>query len=268
MEEIDKKIIEQINEWFYGKRDYQQGLDLLEKASQNQRSLIKQLKRGNIGDNMQHLTYHLFKISDHVDETVCNPLKVLPTEKNKTFKKEVKPVSETENPILESDDPFIPKSDEDQKFYAQIIAYQKFQYNERMLAHKEMSGLGDNNTEAIVNRRKELLSIIDTITQIVDFIHNQKLAWKETGVKPDGSILQWVPEPEPAAEEKKEVVVDDIPTVDLQLELGKVRSRLSKYAKKMKDLSGKKLDAMKAKQTADLKLKTELSTQINAVRNK
>ena len=268
MAEIDKSIIDQINEWFYSDRNYNTGLSLLKEVITNHKGLIKTLERGDINDNMQHLTYNLFKISDHKNESICyvKAFKPNPEAKKLFIAKMIKTVNEIlPSKDTEADLNFTEGSKE-AKLLAKIIERQKKYYNDRAKAHKALAHHGDNNDSYSVERRKEYLGYIDELTKQVDYLHNVKQQWKQTGIMPSERVLIW--EPEAAAEEKQEIIVDNIPEVDLQSELAKVRSRLSKYTKKMKDLSGSKLQAIKVKQTKDEALKAELTSKLNAVRSK
>lgn len=290
MQKIDKELKDQINKWFEGDRNYKIGLSLLKEAGFNQKGLLKTLDKGENKDNKTHLCHQLFKISDHTDPKIKSANSKI--DKSKTPKKDNKPKKEVVikgvkgktkiDPVpgtkiggflpdinISEVHPEVDLSFEDGTpeaiLLAKIIERQKVFYNLRSMSHTEMTKLGDDNTESIIAKRKEYLDIIKHSTLIVDFLHDKKIEWKVSGIMPDVSILEWVPELE--AEEKKEIKnVDEIPAIDLQSELAKVRSRLSKYTKKMKDLSGKKLDAMKAKQTEDLKLKDDLTKQINDLR--
>jgi hypothetical protein len=268
MAEIDKSIIDQVNEWFFTERNYDVGLSLLKEVLTNHKGLIKNLERGNICDNMQHLTYNLFKISDHKNESICYVKTFKP---NPVAKKLFKPVAKTDikiEPIQNSEvDLNFTDGSEEAILLAQIIRLQKKYYNERARAHNALVHHGDNNDSYSVEKRKEYLSEIETLTKQVDYLHNVKQEWKQTGVMPSERVLLWEPE-EQLPESKPDIIVDNIPEVDLQSELAKVRSRLSKYAKKVKELSGNKLQAMKAKQTKDEALKAELTVKLNAIRNK
>jgi len=279
MSKIEKSIQAQINEWFHGDRNYKTGLSLLKESGFNQRGLLKTFEKGESKDNKLHLVYQLFKISDHTDPKICNEKKV---EKDKTKNKVAAtflppanvipskpPVADTTNAIDDNELSFTAGSDK-AILLAQITEKQKSHYNKRAQAHKEMSELGDINDADTVSKRVEFLNVIAKHTEIVDYLHNVKKQWKETGVIPDEEVLTFEPEQDQESEPDgdKNVVVDEIPAVDLHNELAKVRSRLSKYSKKMKDLSGKKLKAMQEKQAKDEALKVELTTKLNAVRNK
>ncbi|MFZ4413888.1 MAG: hypothetical protein ACOYOV_12460 [Bacteroidales bacterium] len=265
MEENAKTVKQLINEWFDGARNYAEGLALLEKANPNLRALVKHLRRGESAEKMKHLTYALFKISDHTDARICDSKITgvkLPAKPKKVTggKKEVK-----ENPGIELG---FDKETPEYILLARIIERKKTIYNERALAHKAMTDLGDDNSAEIVSKRIEFLAKIDHCTKIVDYLHAQEIAWKESGVTPDAIILEWIPIAEAPAEEKKDIIVGDIAEVDLQLELQKVRSRLSKYPAKIEKYTGDKLEEIKVKQADDIKLKEELTQKLNAIRTK
>ena len=267
---IDNEIKNQINNWFKGDRNYKKGLSLLKEAGFSQRGLLKTLERGETKDNKQHLAFQLFKISDHKDPKICKAQK---------DEKIIIPPADgvvKENPPADGSSPFVNHDEIELSFedgtpeailLAQIVEKQKSHYNKRAQAHKEMTDLGDSNEAEIVANRQEFLAIIEHHTSFVNYLHNVKQQWKESGIMPKESVLIWEPE-ELIPETKSDIIVDNIPEVDLQSELAKVRSRLSKYAKNMKELSGNKLQAMKAKQTKDEALKAELTVKLNAIRNK
>jgi len=259
----NKTTKDMINDWFHSKRDYKTGLILLEDASPNSRALLKHLKRAETTESRQHLAYQLFKISDHTDENICNAV-----------------VSEIENADNLSD---IPHPDllavgpetileengisaDEKILLAKLVERQKKYYNLRAVAFKKMNLLGNDNTQAIIEERLDYLAIISDCTAIVDFLYQQKMAWLETSVAPDVSVLTWIPEVE--SEHPEVIPIEKIADVDLQSELSKVRVRLSKYTKKIENASGKKLVALKKKQEEDLKLKQKLIDQIDAVRSK
>jgi len=292
MEEKPKTVKQLINEWFDGERNYTEGLNLLERASPNLRSLIKHLRRGENTEKMKHLTYALYKISDYSDPKICDgkiaelkkiakPKKEKAKGKNES-KKDIKKIVVPDNKITSKSD--LPLGDKKEAesdielsfkdgspeaiLLAKIIERQKAVYNERALAHKQMTDLEDDNSEETVCKRMELLAKIEHCAKIVDYLHAQKLSWKESGITPDEIILEWIPITEASAEEKKDLIVEDIAEVDLQLELQKVRSRLSKYPAKIEKYTGDKLAEIKAKQAEDLKLKEELTLKLNDLRNK
>ena len=70
----------------------------------------------------------------------------------------------------------------DKLYFDEITTYQKSCYNSRAVLHKEMVDLGDVNTQDIISKRKAFLQDIDKFTKVVDYLHVQKLQWKETGV--------------------------------------------------------------------------------------
>ena len=277
MAKKEKTIIHQINEWFEGDRNYKEGINLLEEAAPNMRAMIKHLKRAETTESIEHLSYQLFKISDHTDENICNSLKKKKADKKQESKKpvdkEIPTTTSSHQEISKSTDheiisAFIPDSLEDKDFWSKIILRQKKYYNMRAMSHKNLVLLGDSNAPEIVADRKILLETINDCGLIVDFLHNQKLAWANSGLKPEASILNWVPEEISVLAEIPKMQVDEIPAVDLQSELAKVRSRLSKYPSKLKKFSGKKLDVIIQKKAEDEKLKEDLIKQIDAVRNK
>lgn len=263
---IEKEIISQINDWFKGDRNYNLGLSLLKEAGFSQRGLLKTLERGETKDNKLHLTYNLFKYSDYTDKKICFVHKKENSEA-KVIKRFKTPSIDVSS-FVNHDEIELSFKDGTQEaiLLAKIIKKQKSNYNARAQAHKEMTNLGDSNDDKIVSKRKEFLSLIKNYTSVVDYLHNIKLKWKQTGIMPDKSVLDF----EGIKHEEQNILLDveKIPEVDLHNELAKVRSRLSKYPHKMKVLSGKKLDALKEKKAADEKLKSELIKQLNAVRSK
>lgn len=303
---IDNEIKSQINEWFNGKRNYKEGLSLLKEAGFMQRGLLKTLEKCETKDNIKHLTWHLFKISDHTDPKICDVKKteekpkVVKTGKN--AKNITTPPANTPHPApalpAATPPPPPPASDEENQedippsggnshfvnhneieftfesgsveaiLMAKIIERQKEYYNMRAKVHSEMVELGDSNEADIVEKRKAYLEQIENFTAIVDFLHNQKLAWKESGTMPEESILEWVPEPEADEDDDKKNDVNNIADVDLQKELSKVRSRLSKYLSKIEKAQGPKLEELKKKKAVDEALKADLINRINVITGK
>ena len=270
----------EIKNWLEGERDFKKGIDLLEDNAPNMRTLIKHIRHKETPENVEHLAYQLFKLSGMTDESICyRPITEtisLPDSTALQIPKVEKEIKETpafeiggnlaHDDINEFD--FGPTNPDETAFYDDIIKYQKDCYNARAVTHKELVELGDLNTEDIISKRVALLHTIDNFTKIVDYIHLKKLEWKETGVKPDESILVWQPTeviPEP---EKPKVDVEVFSDLDLSGELAKVRSRLSKYPVKIAKYSGDKLADVQQKQAADEILKTELISKIEIQRSK
>lgn len=253
-----------INDWFHSNRDYKTGLILLEDASPNSRALLKHLKRAETTESKQHLAYQLFKISDHSDENICNAVVVSKIENADNLSEipHLDLLAAGPEMILEENG----ISDDEKILLAKLVERQKKYYNLRAVAVKKMNLLGNDNSQAIIEERLDYLAIISDCTSIVDFLYHQKMAWLETSVAPDVSILTWIPEVE--SEHPEVIPVEKIADVDLQSELSKVRVRLSKYTKKIENASGKKLVALKKKQEEDLKLKQKFIDQIDAVRSK
>lgn len=102
-----------------------------------------------------------------------------------------------------------PTNPEEAALYDKIVKFQKDCYNARAVTHKDMVALGDVNTEDNIAKRVALLHDIDNFTKIVNYLHQQKLSWKETGIAPDISILDWKPVeeielPKPIIKQKRE----------------------------------------------------------------
>jgi hypothetical protein len=261
----NKTSKEMINDWFLGKRDYKTGIILLEDTTPNARALLKHLKRNETADNKKHLAYQLFKISDHTDENICVDDFLSPDEKNNDIPMEI---IQNENlatiPELVLEKSGI--SDDEKIFLAKLVERQKKYYNLRAVAYKKMKLLGNDNSQAIIEERQDYLAIISDCTAIVDFLYQQKMAWIETSVPPDASVLTWIPEVE--SEHTEAIPVNEIPPIDLNVELSKVRSRLSKYDAKIKNASAKKLKDLTAKKEVDIKLKNDLIEQIKSLKSK
>ncbi|MFZ4412678.1 MAG: hypothetical protein ACOYOV_06310 [Bacteroidales bacterium] len=260
----NKTSKEMINGWFLGKRDYKTGLILLEVASPNSRALLKHLKRAETIESKQHLAYQLFKISDHIDENICNAEVVSEIENTDNLSDIPHPDLLAVGPetILEENG----ISAVEKILLAKLVERQKKYYNLRAVAFKKMKLLGNDNSQAIIEERQDYLAIISDCTAIVDFLYYQKMNWLETSVAPDVSILTWIPEIE--SEHTEVIPVNEIPPIDLNVELSKVRSRLSKYDAKIKNASAKKLDELLLKKESDEKLKADLISQIKSLKSK
>ncbi len=253
-----------IKNWFESERDFKEGVDLLEETAPTMRAMIKHIRRKDTPENRVHLTYQLFKLSGLTDESICNA-------KAKAKKITEVPVFDIKKDLGHDDINefnFGPTDVDDKIFFDKIVSYQKDCYNSRAVTHKEMIDLGDMNTEDIISKRKALLHTIDNFTKIVDYLHLQKLEWKETGVKPEETILVWKPTEIITELEKVKVDVEVFSDLDLSGELAKVRSRLSKYPAKIAQYSGEKLVDVQQKQAADEILKAELISKIEIQRSK
>ncbi len=267
MQITEKSINKEVQNWFDGDRDFNAGVALLEQFSPNMRTMIKHIRNKDTPENRSHLTYQLFKLSGLTDESIC-------TKKIESSKPKVEEIIQVPvydiNKDLNHDDinefDFGPTDSAEKVFYDQIVEFQKTCYNARAVTHKEMVALGDVNTTEIVAKRKALLQEIDNFTKIVDYLHQQKLSWKETGIKPDDTILEWKPDSIPEAHEEPNLNVDTIPDLDLQTQLSNVRSRLSKYEKKITAASGKKLEALVQKKANDELLKFQLLAKLETIK--
>lgn len=62
----------EIQKWFAGDRNYKEGLNLLEEAAPNMRTIIKHLQHQKTPENIQHLSYQLFLQSGLKDESICS----------------------------------------------------------------------------------------------------------------------------------------------------------------------------------------------------
>ena len=295
MEKVTKEKTnkEKIADWFYSERDYNEGLSLLKTAAPQHKGLYKTLDRGDIYDNKQHLTYQLFKISGLTDNRLLKgvpDLKIVPDTNTDPGAEEKLPGEETKEKVPGDEDGakepeeetgeklnnensdlmykfYLELSIEDKLLFDQLTARQKECYNDRAIAHSQMADLGDDNSEETIAHRIAYLGKIDELTQITEYIHNVKINWLKTGVKPTEEVLSWYPVAEKEEEADKKDV-NDIPEIELQNELAKVRTRLSKATKKLKDLTGEKLKEAQKKFDADTELKSELIAKIDAIRNK
>jgi hypothetical protein len=195
--------------WWYGKRDYRTGIELLSRYCKNKtiaNTLSKQGKE-KFPASVKKLHYEVTK-AVHLD-WLKMPADVLPPKEDKKESVQVIPSVKIKREIKESEpDDSLPPEEEktidDTGQYPRVIRRLKYEYselyNKRSRLHNAMQKVDQANTDANNQQRAEMLAEIKALTNKLVYYYGFIEDFETNGTVPDEYEV-WPPETVKAPEE-------------------------------------------------------------------
>ena len=196
--------------WWYGRRDYRTGIELLSRYGKNKTIILTLAKQGkeNFTASVKKLHYEVTKAVQldwlHMpadlspDQTGEKSLAAIPHGENKE--------EEKNNPPDTSFPPEKDKKNDDTNQYPRVIRRLKYEYSElynrKSVLHADMRMVEHTNTEKNNELRSELLSEIKSISKQLSFYYGFIEKYEVFGITPDEAEI-WPPAKEQAPEEPK-----------------------------------------------------------------
>ena len=197
--------------WWYGRRDYRTGIELLSRYCKNNTIIITLSKQGkeNFPDSVIKLNYEVTKavqlnwlqMPDDITEPGQTGEKSLadipPREKHEDKKN---------NPADTSFPSEQEKKIDDTNQYPRVIRKLKYEYsnlyNKKSGLHANMRLVEQTNTDKNNELRSQLLSEIKSISKQLEFYYGFLAKYEVTGIAPEEAEI-WPPPKEQAPEEPK-----------------------------------------------------------------
>lgn len=178
--------IEEIKEWFAGKRDYHQGVALMQRFSKLRVLANTLAKPGKekFEQNHKKLAYELGKLKGS-NNLVADKIKP-DADRPKTGAVVVPPA-----PGIDDHMPLV--NDRPATEYPPIIRKIKYEYAElyrhRSIQHKKMAALPAENNETNNKARALCLADVKAASARMDLLYEYIRAFEEKGTLPDGNLL-------------------------------------------------------------------------------
>jgi hypothetical protein len=205
----DKQL--EVVAWWYGRRDYRTGIELLSRYCKNNTIIITLSKQGkeNFPDSVKKLNYEVTKAVQlnwlHMPDDI--------SESEQTGEKSLADTPPQENQEDEKNNPadtsFLPeqgKKNDDSNQYPRVIRKLKYEYsnlyNKKSVLHAEMRLVEQTNTDKNNELRSQLLTQIKSISKQLAFYYDFLAKYEVTGIAPDEAEI-WPPPKEQTPEEPK-----------------------------------------------------------------
>jgi hypothetical protein len=200
----------EVIDWWYGRRDYRTGIELLSRYCKNKTIINTLSKHGkeNFQASVKKLNYEVTKAVQL--DWLHMPAYLSPEQ---VGEKSLADISPRENQKEEKNNPadtFFPpekdKKNDDTNQYPRVIRRLKYEYselyNKKSALHSDMRNVEQANTEKNNEQRSELLSEIKSISKQLAFYYGFLEKYEVNGIVPDEAEI-WPPAKEPAPEEPK-----------------------------------------------------------------
>ena len=206
---MNNKQLEVI-EWWYTKRDYRTGIELLSRNCKNKTIISTLSKQGkeNFPAFVKKLNYEVTKAVQL--DWLNMPNDVLIKKIGDEFLTDIPPrESQKEKKEIDLEDTYLRQNEfknDDENQYPRVIRRLKYEsselYNKRSLLHRDMRSIEQTNTEQNNKLRSDLLTEIKSISTQLAFYYGFLKKYEVTGVTPDETEI-WPPAKEQAPEEPK-----------------------------------------------------------------
>jgi hypothetical protein len=201
----------EVIEWWYGRRDYRTGIELLSRYCKNRTMVNSLSKHGKekVQASVKKLHYEVTKAVQL--NWLQMPDDILPSKEDKKESNEIIP-SGKRNEIIEEScpDTSFPTEEErkqdDTNQYPRVIRRLKYEYsqlyNRKSQLHAEMRLVEQTNTEKNNELRSGFLAEIKSISKQLAFWYSFLDKYEKTNIAPDEAEI-WPPEKEQAPEDPK-----------------------------------------------------------------
>ena len=196
--------------WWYGRRDYRTGIELLSRYGKNKTIILTLAKQGkeNFPASVKKLHYEVTKavqldwlhMPDDIqpEQTGEKNLADIPPRENQE--------EEKNNPTDTSFPPEKDKKKDDTNQYPRVIRRLKYEYsklyNNKSALHADMRLVEQTNSVKNNEKRSELLSEIKSISKQLAFYYDFLNKYEISGIIPDEAEI-WPPAKEQAPEEPR-----------------------------------------------------------------
>lgn len=204
---MNNKQLEVI-EWWYTKRDYRTGIELLSRYCKNKTIISTLSKQGkeNFPAFVKKLNYEVTKAVQL--DWLNMPDDVLLKKIGDNFVTDIPPrESQKEKKEIDLEDTYLIQNEfknDDENQYPRVIRRLKYEtselYTKKSVLHKEMRNIEQTNTEQNNKLRSDLLAEIKSISTQLAFYYGFLKKYEVTGVTPDETEI-WPPAKEQAPEE-------------------------------------------------------------------
>ena len=208
MGKINNQVIE-IRNWLNSDRNYNDGVFLYNKYGNN--DSLKRIFPGREKFQAQKLAYELAKLAGFSFSDFL---------KDQVIQEEVTPVSPQKNTTENNEDTGLTgqtnrKMIEYPPLIRRVIHEMSRLYNDRSMLKTQQNAIPDENTPANVEKRKNLVDMIEALSGRIQLLFEAKKAYLERGIIPDENALF------PPEESKQSIE-------ELQTRLKNLRSYISK----------------------------------------
>ncbi len=196
--------------WWYGRRDYRTGIELLSRYGKNKTIILTLAKQGkeNFPASVKKLNYEVTKAVQL--DWLHMPDDIQPEQTGEKSLADIPPRENQEEEKNNPPDTFFPsekdKKNDDTNQYPRVIRRLKYEYselyNKKSALHTEMRNVEQANTEKNNELRSDLLSEIKSISKQLAFYYGFIEKYEVTGITPDEAEI-WPPAKEQASEEPK-----------------------------------------------------------------
>jgi hypothetical protein len=197
--------------WWYGRRDYRTGIELLSRYCKNNTIIITLSKQGkeNFPASVKKLNYEVTKAVQlnwlHMPDDVTEPKQT-----GEQSLADIPPREKQEDKKNNSADTSFPSEQEkkidDSNQYPRVIRRLKYEYsnlyNKKSGLHAKMRLVEQTNTDKNNELRSELLSEIKSISKELEFYFGFLDNYEKTNIVPDEAEI-WPPPKKQAPEEPK-----------------------------------------------------------------
>jgi hypothetical protein len=205
----DKQL--EVIAWWYGRRDYRTGIELLSRYCKNKTIINTLSKQGkeNFPASVKKLNYEVTKAVQlnwlHMPDYITEPEQT-GEESLADIPPREKQDDEKNNPTDTSFPPEQEKKIDDTNQYPRVIRKLKYEYsnlyNKKSEFHANMRLVEQTNTVKNNELRSELLSEIKSISKQLEFYFGFLDKYEVTGIAPDEAEI-WPPPKEQAPEEPR-----------------------------------------------------------------
>jgi hypothetical protein len=205
----DKQL--EVIAWWYGRRDYRTGIELLSRYCKNNTIINTLSKQGkeNFPASVKKLNYEVTKAVQlnwlHMPDDISGPGQT-GEESHADIPTREKQEDEKNNPADTSFPPEQEKKIDDTNQYPRVIRKLKYEYsnlyNKKSGLHAKMRLVEQTNTDKNNELRSQLLSEIKSISKKLEFYYGFLEKYEVTGISPDEAEI-WPPPKEQTPEEPK-----------------------------------------------------------------
>jgi hypothetical protein len=266
--------------WWYGRRDYRTGIELLSRYCKNNTIIITLSKQGkeNFPASVKKLNYEVTKAVQlnwlHMPDDISGPEQTGEKSLADTPHRE-KHEDKKNNPADTSFPSEQEKKIDDTNQYPRVIRKLKYEYsnlyNKKSGLHAEMRLVEQTNTDKNNELRSQLLSEIKSISKQLEFYFGFLDNYEKTNIVPDEAEI-WPPPKEQAPEEPKTLPELKKLMWSLRRETAKDGFRLlyqqrTKADKENPMPKGSKRDAIEQRMKHREQKLTEIMTLLNQLEN-